>query len=709
VEICFQSDEKVELSETRKPIPPGAQWRTRTVRAIAPPGATALRVWFYSPSDNIADVTVRRPSLVDEGTGPFEETGPLTDDLEFLRQLNLDYPGLEKVKAAVAAGDVPRAKAEYLRFRRTTSKARYRMQWRPDRRVDAEPTLPATMPATAAAKSHPAADLICEHKIAMPWGADRNAYFVGEPINWNFSPYAKNDPRYSIEWTTIAINRFYYWNVLADAYWQTLDEKYARQFVAQLEGFVHANPVPLDAAPGDTMTWSAIVAACRMNESWINAYFRFLPSQAFTPAAHALFATSCYEHALRLRQVLQEYPSHGGNWVTMECRALATVAMIFPEFRQSPQFLELACERAGAELSKQVYPDGGQTELSTSYHYTALENFVGLARLAAMNGAKLPPAYLERVRLMYLWGLRLCDQSLCLPKINDSDWTRIGSTLKEAQTLFGGQDFAWAASEGHDGPPPPRSSFLPYSGYGAMRAGWARGDFYLFFDFGPVGTGHWHEDMLSFVLQWGGRPLVTEAGSYNYDQSTWRAYVLGTTAHNTIAIDGKQQHRAGLAPPDFKPCPVSWTSHALYDHARGTYDKGYQAARYVQRPYFPLEYFGPRDTSVTHTRDIVFVPPRLAVVVDFLEGSGEHEVQQYFHLDAPGAELDEETLAVRTAGKDARLSLVPLVRDGLRASIHKGQETPAVLGWVMEESVGERFRRWCSSGERRCPRRWRRC
>jgi hypothetical protein len=39
-----------------------------------------------------------------------------------------------------------------------------------------------------------------------------------------------------------------------------------------------------------------------------------------------------------------------------------------------------------------------------------------------------------------------------------------------------------------------------------------------------------------------GRPLVVDAGVHGYDGDPFRDYVRGTRAHNTVAIDGGEQH-----------------------------------------------------------------------------------------------------------------------------------------------------------------------
>jgi len=672
--------------EHRIPAVRGETWRRRAIRQIAPPATAWVEAWIYSASDMTTEILVRRPELRDEGVG-HARRGPLASDKDFFAALNLDFPGLEATRAAVTKGDLDAAKAAWLDFRRTRSQPRWRLEYRPDRPADAT-IYPASKPSAPAAASDPAGDRILQHLIAMPWGSDRQAYPVGAKIDWAFNPRKPSDPAFSREWTNIALNRFYFWIHLADAYWKTLDEKYAREWVAQLESWVEGNPVPLDAAPGDTVTWRTIEAAIRMNEPWPYAYYHFLTSPSFTPAAHATYAKCVLEHARRLERALADFPDRTGNWVAMECRALATIGILFPELKDAPAFVKAAFDRPSRELTAQVYPDGGQIELSVSYHQVARESFAGLAKLAILNSVPLPAGYLDKLKAMYEWNLRLMDQRGEIPTVNDGDpLNRVTRSLAEAHRLWGGDEFLFGATLGKQGKAPPPSSFLPYSGHYALRSGWGADDLYLFFDAGPVGTAHWHEDMLTLLLGAFGRTLLAEAGGYPYDRSEWRRYSISTQGHNTVTVDGKEQRRGvNGAKAVMEPVKSLWCTTPLFDHAAGTYDAGYQATRHADREYFPVDYVGERDRSVAHTRHVVFLKPYYVLAVDFLTGRGEHRYDAYFHLDALDATLGEATKAVHTARPDGvQLGLFPLDADGLQASIVKGQQEP-VLGWALSLS-----------------------
>src|SRR6202012_1595353 len=115
----------------------------------------------------------------------------------------------------------------------------------------------------------------------------------------------------------------------------------------------------------------------------------------------------------------------------------------------------------------------------------------------------------------------------------------IAAKAREGLQLGDDPLLAWAASHGAEGEAPPESAALPQAGFYAMRGGWRRDDVFLFFRGGPTGINHEHEDMLEVVLRAWNKTLLFDPGTYSYDQSDWRRYVLGTASHNTIIVDGK--------------------------------------------------------------------------------------------------------------------------------------------------------------------------
>jgi hypothetical protein len=221
---------------------------------------------------------------------------------------------------------------------------------------------------------------------------------------------------------------------------------------------------------------------------------------------------------------------------------------------------------------------------------------------------------------------------------------------------------------------------LPYAGFYAMRSGWKSDDLFLFFRGGPVGLGHQHEEDLEVVLRAFNKTLLYDPGTYSYDKSEFRRYVLGTSSHSTIMVDGKWQH-AGSSPIPTQPVANPWVTTPLFDYVAATFDKGYQDNVYAPTNYAPMKWVGTLDKSITHTRRVLFLRPYYALVLDTLDGTGSHTYDSLFQMDAPSAIVDPTTNAVISQRTDGvQLALYPLERDHLAVDVVLGQKNP-ILGW----------------------------
>ncbi len=496
-----------------------------------------------------------------------------------------------------------------------------------------------------------------------------DGYFLGDDIDWESNKYDPADPAFTREWT-YGLNRFPHWRTLGEAYWKTGDEKYAREWIAQMRDWVEDNPYLLFGTGNATLTWRTIEAGIRCSGSWPDSLQYFLGSPSLKPDDLVMFMKSWIEHGDHLMRITVEHPEHGGNWVTMECNGLGHLGILLPECKDAPEWLATAVNRLTAELDRQVYPDGAQKELTTGYHQVALRNFIGLYKLARHNAVAMPDAYLKRLERMYAYNLKAMTPDGCLPPLNDAGYTRVLASLDEGAQLFARDDFRWAATGGAEGKRPDyTSTAFPYAGQYIMRSGWDAEDRYLLFESGPFGIGHQHEDKLSMFVYGLGRVLLTEAGTYSYDASKYRRYVLGTWAHNTILVDGQEQHRRGLQPTYETDAPLDnlWFSGEVFDAADGVYQSGY----------------GPkRDIDVQHERTVVFVRPDYWLVVDRLHAEGEHTYDILWHLNNDEAAQDEQTLAAWGADPGvANLLVTPAETAGLALEIVKGRDEP-VLGFA---------------------------
>lgn len=615
------------------------------------------------------------PQSPASGMAPLR-VGPVTTDGEILSALDLDAPGMEKVRAAKQSGNIAAAQQAYLDYRRHVSQAKWIIT-------------PSDEPAKAVASDDSAADLILGHRLTPESNADSLPKIVdmGKEFNWTYNPLSPRDPGYTQEWTYCSVSRTNFWEKLADAYWKTHDEKYAAGWVDQLLDFAAKNPVPpgkkdmfhspLGATP---ILWRSLDIAVRMRDSWPYAYSHFLNSPSFTPEAQWTFLKLVYEHGVRLRAGLEDQ-DRTGNWVTAESSGLYTVGVLFPELREAANWRQFAIDRFAKEFDRMVPPDGFEAELSPGYDRSTIGEFRTPIELADINHLQVPDNFRSKLLSMHRALVLVMAQNGDDVPTNDS--FGVSHAVSEARRgLKLGDDplLLWAASSGKEGTAPPDSTMLPYAGFYAMRGGWKPDDFFLFFRGGPTGIGHQHEDMLEVVLRAWNRTLLFDPGTYTYDQSEERRYVVGTSSHNTIIVDGNGQHR-GLSKPFPPELKNPWVTTPLFDYVSAMYDAGYQQNVYSQEEFYPLKWVGSIDKSVSHTRRVLFLRPYYALVLDTLDGTGHHVFDAHFHIDAPAAEVDPLSQAAFSKSTDnVHLALYPLEREHLAVDVVQGQKSP-MLGW----------------------------
>jgi hypothetical protein len=564
--------------------------------------------------------------------------------------LNLDLPALEPVREALQRKDLPAASAAFVTHMRTRTK----------------PSLPSPQTEASAGVINRANETL-DHTYRL---ASCPATKLDWPFLWNEDPH-------NYDQFAIALNRHMEWVALGQAYAATRDEKYAREFAAQVRSWVEAMPVYIGPhwiqGPflEDGRAPLSLDAGIRMAQSWWQAYTTFKDSPSFDVAAQMLMFESMLDH---VRYLLDERAYHPeSNWGAMEANGLFHLAVMLPEFKEQPQWLQTAGERLVECLQKQIYPDGAQIELAPGYHGVTVANLVGSLELARHNGIALPDSFVAGLEQSYEYYVAIAGPDLRMPAVNDSGWGGVQGMLRQGLTLFPQhQDWLYLASNRQEGTPPQRTSWhLPYAGWSMMRTGWGPRDRYLFFETGPFGAAHQHEDQLSLILQVGAQRLLTEGGVYSYDQSDWRRYVLSSRAHNVIHVDGLEQNRRTRRETCVteKPYESRWFTSDEFDFAQGTYDSG----------------LGPKnDLQITHTRQVLFVKPDYWLVIDRLVPPDDkpHTYEALFHLDAAEAAVDEATRTVTVEAQGTGLRLIPLGAPLPNVQIIQGQKTPVVQGWL---------------------------
>ncbi len=560
--------------------------------------------------------------------------------------LNLDYPGLEAVKAAVGASDLPTAAVEL--------KAYYQMRVEPhyitDRHARPEPNPDYNTSG---------ADRVLKREYA----------FVGKPatlthdIDWNA------DPLSDVEWP-IELNRHGTWVRLARTYWYTGDEKYAEDFAYQLGDWLSDNPRP-DGPRNARWTWRTLELGIRLKGSWPDVLFRFIDSDHFTPQLVCAMLEAIYQQA----DYLGEFGG-GGNWLVSEKSGKLSASIVFPEFADAEGWQAECWEVLTREIQAQVLPDGAQIELTPHYHSATLSSFRSAYDIAAQNGVEVPEVYHDQMLSMYEYLMNVVKPDGHIPMFNDSDHGNMKGWMRDGAERFDREDMRFIATGGEEGVPPegPSHAFRNAGQY-VMRSGWTMDDIYFAIDAGPYGYAHQHEDKLTIDLWAFGQEMILDPGRFTY-AGRWRGHFVSTAAHSTVLIDGHGQNRR-RTPRDTwvarEPLHNIWETTDAYDYVCGSYDEGYAGGH-----------------DAIHVRKVLFVKPSDSrpghvVVKDLIlprdAGPAEVSATCQFQLARAGAQLNEQTRAVNSVGPGANVLVVPFETDGLEVELVEGEEE-SMAGWI---------------------------
>jgi hypothetical protein len=221
---------------------------------------------------------------------------------------------------------------------------------------------------------------------------------------------------------------------------------------------------------------------------------------------------------------------------------------------------------------------------------------------------------------------------------------------------------------------------FPTAGYAFITNHTDDGEVHLTFDFGPFSRSrspnHGHCDALSFELYAHGHALIVDPGVYlPWDNKLpWARHFRGTSAHNTLMIDRKEQSELSDS------CDVRRT--ARVELLRKESD-GVQATIGAEcTPYWA------EPGGVRHYREIT-LHRRRVTIRDQVIGSGEHLLEWCFQF-SPEVDISSDNdrlVSARLPGQKADCLSLSVAGDVCPTlDFFRGQTNP-LRGWISRNSA----------------------
>ena len=175
-------------------------------------------------------------------------------------------------------------------------------------------------------------------------------------------------------------------------------------------------------------------------------------------------------------------------------------------------------------------------------------------------------------------------------------------------------------------------------------------------------------DMLHVDLWWRGVNVLVDGGTYLYSgPEAWHAHFLGTSSHNTVTVDGRDQM---LHYRRFKF--LYWTKAALlvFREAPGRTLAVGEHRGYARHP-----------GAVVHRRSVLRVGDDLWIIADALLGEGEHDARLHWLCGEFPVSLREGGAALDTPAGALSLAVFDGAGAAQSLDLAVGQEDPP-RGWL---------------------------
>ena len=360
------------------------------------------------------------------------------------------------------------------------------------------------------------------------------------------------------------------------------------------------------------------------------------------------------------------------NFHVMSAGALGWIAMLYPEFPESPDWLRQS-ESAMVEYLMNGYGEDGVYGEGSSHYWElstrALIDFMTLSRNLGVEDYFKIPAINDRLRSTMHWRLDMTAPDGGAFAFGDSnrdsaagDYLLLGGAMLSDPVLTWGGRMTlertrkWPPAEPYplilahidmtlpSEAPDRVAGLYPLSGFTSFRSGWDDRANAMLFKFGasfigrreaergPVISGHSHQDALEFEIHYQGIPVLADTGRHGQYENwfTYGGYSKATVAHSTVGLGN---------PWGYDRLDGQYAKHQAEHGADFTYE---QTQQNIEPADTKLMAFGDLGQvafssakvrtydTVEHQRSIVWFPDdSLTVVADHLECKDEQPYEWY--------------------------------------------------------------------------------
>ena len=423
-------------------------------------------------------------------------------------------------------------------------------------------------------------------------------------------------------------SRFLFIYPLVRAYALNGDERFPLAFWNAVEDWAAQSP-PM-AGP----LWICGQESSLRILAWSFALHAFIHSPHTTSERVTLLVSMIAAHAWRTAQTLGYARSQRSNHLITEAVGLWTAGTLYPELREAEVWQNLGAHLLREAVLDQITPEGVSQQHSFNYQRMIVHLLLWTLRLAEIHQAPLDDYIRARTQSAFDFIRPSIDEaSGRVPNYGSDDGSlifplasggyrdfrplvQLGAAVLNRPSISSGP---WDEAALWFGATPAAEKAKPSSSSPSLETGYFRlGDknSWAMIRAGRYTRRPFQADQLHVDLWWQGLNLARDAGTYLYNgPPPWNNALAGTAVHNTVTVDRRDQmRRAGR----FLWLDWAQASGRLYSSANG------YAARFIG------EHDGYRNLGIKHRRAVQWLSGAGWVIVDDIEGPGEHDVRLHW-------------------------------------------------------------------------------
>ena len=339
-------------------------------------------------------------------------------------------------------------------------------------------------------------------------------------------------------------------------------------------------------------------------------------------------------------------------------RALMELAVLFPIFESSEEWLEVSISRLALNLETSVTPTGVHKEHSPAYHYLVLQLFMSISKFNHHYNI-IDTEFDSTIYKMQEYLVHIAKPDGTIPLVGDSNADYI---LGISESDITNEHLLYLVSNGDKGEKIAEDSAV-YQDAGVVifKNDWELSPpiYFALFN-GFHSSAHKQSDDLSFVLTYQQTDFFVDSGKYNYvEDDPYRILMRSVFAHNSIVVDNESYN---VKDPDN-------VGKSVIRH----YEIGSNYS-YVKASHTLYD-------GVEVTRSVIFFNDGAVYFHDSIESNESHEYTQIFNIgqDIDIDDTDVNNLILSSTIDNTSLTLIQLNQVSEFES-YRGSNDP-VRGW----------------------------